>query len=468
MQQVIAQDSIVLSDLLPPPPTHEPTTARATPPLSLDIRFMQDGEDALALSLNLLDTPELASALLDVLGLTLAHRGNLTVAHACVAAGLLLRQRNFGNDHPDTAASHNSMCHVLRQTGEFEAARIHVQQAMAINTRVFGAQSLPLALNLNELAVTEVQRGEFTAAEQAAASALQTLTRLRLQHNDYNVTRIMDTQGRIQQVRGNHQHAADLYEQLLAMDRDQVGESSFKYASHLVNYATVQAGAGALGEAQETLRIAIEIMERDAPHHPDCIDALANLGSLQRQAGRCDEALQTLRRVIERDTQARGPLHPYVGNDHARLGRLQHDMDDLTAAEASFRTALSIYEHAVGTGDLPPRHVFIAEARTWIARTLVEQSPPAATEAQRQAQQALQDWEIELGERSVEYAINNAVLGRAEYLQDVHSASARHRLLKAYPVVAAARGADAPISRLIKRWLDDTENTAIAPAGLTG
>lgn len=471
MRYVIADDSISLTV------DHPPGTGGDTPDdkttVSLNIEFTQGlAGTAPALRLKLVEQPELAGTLLDTFGLALAHRGDLPLARACIDAARQLRQDHFGQDHPDTAASYNSLGHVLRQTGEFEAARTHVYKAMAINTRVYGAQSLPVALNLNELAVIAVQLGEFTAAEQAAASAMTIIETLRLQETDYNVTRILDTRARILQVRGNYQQAGELYQHLLAIDRKQVGERSLKYASHLVNYATVLAAAGNTRDALKHLQTAIAFMEEDTPQHPDCIDALANLGSLQRQCGETDEARKTLKKVIARDEQARGALHPYVGNDHARLGRLEYDQQAFGAAESAFRKALQIYDHNVAAGELPRRHAFIAEARTWLARTLVEKTQAdrldsAATEAEQQARLALQDWEVELGERSVEYAVTNAVLGRAQFLQDPTSEQARRRLQAAYPMVVASRGADAPVSRLIERWLHDAEGAHPQAAAAT-
>jgi len=230
-----------------------------------------------------------------------------------------------------------------------------------------------------------------------------------------------------------------------------------KYATHLLNFATVEAAQpDKLGAAKKDLETAIAIMRDDVqrPRHPNVIDGLANLGSVLRALGDTGGAKQVLKDALDLDIEVRGKDHPYIGNDHARLGRVCYDLRDFGAATDSFRAALAIYETNVNAGRLPAQHAFIAEAKLWLARSLVESGKPSAEEARAESSAALKMWEVEFGERSVEYAITNGVLGRALYLLDNSSTEARERLAKAYPIVAAARGADSAVAMLILSWLE--------------
>jgi tetratricopeptide (TPR) repeat protein len=195
------------------------------------------------------------------------------------------------------------------------------------------------------------------------------------------------------------------------------------------------------------------------PRHPNIVDGLANLGSVLSALGNFDAARKVLQEALEMDIEVRGKNHPYIANDHARLGRLAYSLRDFKSAAASFRTALEIYEYNVGAGQLPKTHAYIAEARAWLARTLVEHGNPAAEDARDHALVALSTWALEFGERSVEYAITNAVLGRSLYLLDDSSEEARERLGKAYPIVFAARGADSAVAQLILGWLRQAGGT---------
>jgi tetratricopeptide (TPR) repeat protein len=413
------------------------------------------GEDRFgSLHLDLEDQPEQSSAILDQLGLALLHRGRVEDGYKLIERGLQIRREFYGDDHPETALSLNSHARALRQLGNFIGAEAAVRQALAINSRVYGGNSLPVALNLNELAVIQLQLGQFTAAEQSAQSGLNILEALHLDCTDPNVSRLLNSLGRVHQTRGNYERAAAIYTRALDLDRRQVGERHLKYATHLLNYAAVKAGLGKLQEAQKDMSAAIHIVREDVqrPRHPDLIDALANLGSILRAMGNLDDAQEVLQQALELDIEVRGKDHPYVGNDHARVGRVAYDRRDFDGAASSFRAAMAIYDENVSHGRMPAEHAFIAEAQAWLARSLVETG--GAQEARKLAGMAMAIWQIEFGERSVEYAITNAVLGRALYLQDNSSTEARERLAKAYPIVVAARGADSPVAKLILGWLE--------------
>lgn len=406
-----------------------------------------------ALKVDLTDDPEQAGAVLDSLGLALLHRGRVEDGKKLIERGLEIRREFFGADHPDTARSLISYACALRQSGDFAAAEAEVRKSLAINSRVFGGDSFPVALNLTELAVTQLQLGQFAAAEQSAQSGLNILEALHLECTDPNVTRLLDTLGRVQQTRGNYERAAATYTKILDLDRKQVGDRHLKYALHLLNFATVKAGAGKLQEAKDDMTAAVRIIREDVqqPCHPDLVDVLANLGSVLRSMGDLGGAKDVLLEALELNIKVRDRKHPYVGNDHARIGRVTYDLKDFTGATESFRAALAIYQHNVNEGQLPANHAFIAEAKAWLARSLVETG--GAEEAEKLTRAALPAWEAEFGERSVEYAITNAVLGRALYLLNNSSTEARERLEKAYPIVVAARGADSAVAKLVLSWL---------------
>ena len=436
------------------------TTDGQTSPQDVHVVFQYG--DGNCIELDLMDQPELSSTILDALGLALLHRGLVDTGRPLIDGGLRIRRKFFGEDHPATALSLNSSARVQRQLGELVTAEADARKALAINSRTNGGNSLPVALNLNELAVIQLQLSQFTAAEQSAQSGLNILEALHLECSDPNVTRLMDTLARVQQVRGNYERATETYTKLLDTDRRQVGEQHLKYATHLLNFGTVQAAQGLLGPARDTFNKAIGIMKADPhrPRHPNIIDGLANLGSVLSALGEYQAADDALQEALDMDIDVRGKNHPYVGNDHARLGRLAYDRRNFDAAADSFRAAIDIYDFNVTAGQLPKTHAYIAEAKVWLARTLVEHGRSMAQDARELARSALAIWELEFGERSVEYAITNAVLGRSLYQLDNSSSEARERLNKAYPIVVAARGKDSAVAKLILGWLQDAGGTA--------
>ena len=409
------------------------------------------------LDLDLEDQQELSSAILDSLGLALLHQGRIEDARPLIEAALRIRREFYGEDHPATASSLNSRGRLLRQEGKFKDAETDVRRALMINSRVFGPESLPVAINLNELAVIEIQLSEFTQAEQSAQSGLRILEALRLDCSDPHVSRLMDSLGRINQVRANFERATEIYTKVLELDRKQVGEQHLKYTTHLANFGTVKAAQGKLDEAADIFHRAIDTYRAiGIPRHPDLIDAHANLGSVLRSKGDLAGARRQLEMALKLDIDVRGEDHPLVGNDHARIGRIDYEAGDYRAAEDRFTAALANYAGNVAAKKLPAAHAYIAEARTWKARTLlVGSGRNRADEAETLMEQALRSLNLEFGERSTEQAIASAILGRALAVQNKDPDRARMLLTKNYPIVVAAVGADSAIAQLIRKWIDE-------------
>lgn len=433
----------------------ERSTARLA--VSLLSRFRTPGDKRLP-TLDLEDQPELCSAVLDALGLALLHQGYPEEAEKPIKRALEIRRRFYGEDHPMTASSLLSYSQLLRAQGETLEAERATRRALVINARVFGGEGLPVAITLTELAAVQMQQSDYSAAEQSAQSGLSILKSLNLECRDPNATRLMDILAGVQQIRGNYQRAAEIYLRILELDRDQVGEKNIKYAMHLANLASVEHSQRLLGEAERHYRQAIDVYRADTRNdkHPDLIDILGNLGSLLQDKSDSQGARKTIGEAIRLGTEVRGADHLNVAMDYTNLGRVDHAAGDFAAADRDFSSALDIFGRNVKAAKLPADHAHIAEALSWKARTLVEGFGTArAAEAEGLLRESIGILSQEFGERSLEQAVNSALLGRALFLQGKDLEEARERLTRSYPVVVALRGPDSAIAQLIKQWIDE-------------
>jgi len=408
-----------------------------------------------------LDLPgqaERSGDILDAIGAGLLHLGYVEEAKTFIDAGLEVRRRFYGEDHPEVAESLTTRARFLRMAGNPVGAEQEIQRAIAINTCAFGDDTLPIAVNLTELAPIQIQLSQYASAEQSAQRGLDILSKRRLTR-DPNYTRLLDSLARVRRVRGDYDRAAEIYDEALAIDRSQVGTASLKYAMHLGNFGTVLFARGAPGDldlAEKALRGAIAIYDERVrvPHHPDLIDHRSNFASLLRAQGKFTEARAVLQKLVTAGEMLRGPTHPYVGNDYARLGRACYDDHDLPAAEAAFEKAIGVFSAAVTEGALPEQHAFIAEAYAWQARVLCQRhGETQAARALNLAEKALVMLKPEFGERSVEVAITSAVVGRALTLSRTDLPRARSLLETSLPIVVAVRGEGSVIAGLIRDWI---------------
>jgi tetratricopeptide (TPR) repeat protein len=410
---------------------------------------------------------EFSADILDALGRKLLHLGQVDQAEILISAALSARIRRYGKDHPLTAESYNSRARLLRIKGDVVQAEKDVRRALSINSRVYGADSYAVVPNLTELACIQIQAGEYGGAERAAVRGLRILEQLYLEESDPNTTRLLDALARVLQVKGQYRDAIEIYQRILQQDAKESGsECSLKYATHQANFALVLLSQRSYLDAERFYRQAIEIYETKAglPNHPDLLDIRSGYASLLAEMKK-PEAVTQFRELIRLGGQLRGDKHPYVGNDHAGLARAIYELEQgnyLEDAKNEFQRALDIYKENVPER-MPEDHVFIAEAKGWKARILAEQATNATADERKRlgadaealATKALEKFQAELADDSVEIAITRAIIARALSLQGKELDRALALLQAAQPIVVAARGEQSKIARLIAAWLGE-------------
>lgn len=422
-------------------------------------------DDCACPGLDLGDQPEQASAVLDALGISLLNRGCLDEGAALIAQALVIRLRFFGSNHPITALSRNSSARAHRELGKLEESLDEINKAIRINSCAYGAKSLPIAINLVERGVCQLQKGRFRAAHKDATEGLDILTDLGLYDTDPNTTRLLDIRGRAELNLREPDDAQATYRELLAIDLKQLGTKNHpKYATHLANEAAVKEALNDSIGAEDGYRAAIDLYENgiNRPCHPNLIDACIALGSLlrlQNTPAKLREAGDLFKRALDLDLQIRGADHYCVGNDHAHLGRHYYDSGKFDDARKAFREAARIYAATTKNGGLPANHFFVAEAQTWEGRVIVEQGGSPFARAEQVLENAVRIWPSQLGPDTPGEAIAKACLGRSLYLQQKDPPRALRLLQEAYPLILAALGADHAFTLRAAQWLQEASGS---------
>jgi len=475
MQILIADETVAASKALRPffgKPGGHKVSSRKTPRcevptgqlrIALPAPKRSAGRDEIVCScsnLDLGDQPELAATILDALGMSLLNVGCIEEGAPLIKLARTTREKFFGKEHPAFAASQNSYSRLLREQGDYAGAEEAAVDAIRINKAVFGDSGLPVATSLNELGVTQLVRGKFAEAEQSAHDGLQILKVLDSATVDPNLTRLRDLQGRAETELGKFSDAQATYKELLPLTQKELGTRSHpKYAAQLSNAGLAKDHDGKLDDAEADYREAIRLYSDTVLNrscYPNLADAYANLGSVlrdPRRPGRDDEAAgDAFEKSLAINQQIRNDAHPLLANDLANLGRLQYDAGKKSAAASSFKRAVRILQKNVDKGRIAPDNIFVAEARTWLSRILVESN---TREGAKEAEAALTDiaaaW-AKYADGAIGAAIAQACQGRALYLQGKDLTLAATLLNGAYPVIAAALGADNAFAKSVAAW----------------
>lgn len=398
--------------------------------------------------LHLENSPELLATLLNTIGLAYLTNGDFEEAQCFIEQALEIRFRIFGAEHPQTAASINSLARVHRDAGQLDDAMKRVKEALGINSRISGGESLAVAGDLAVLASIEIARGALTETEHAARSALK-IFEDKVQGSDPWVPYLLDLLARVHQWRSDYARASEFYQRIRELDAKLYGRDHPVYAVRQHNYGTVLEAQGDLTGAMSKYDEAIEILEKCSGHiEPALIDAISNRGALQITLKDLDAARRDLHDSLERNRKLRGADHPMVGYGLLNLAQLAFEENNFDECVRTLDEALKILR-----AKLPARHAYIAAALTVQGRALVQAQKPAESEAL--LEEASSAWRSEFGERSPEFAIAQATLARAWFLQGKRLAEVEPILKASLAAVVAVRGDTDPTSQLISRWLKD-------------
>lgn len=136
-------------------------------------------------------------------------------------------------------------------------------------------------------------------------------------------------------------------------------------ASMMIVIGRVYGQLGLFDDGERILEQALEIRRAElGPDHPEAVQALEQLGRLQRSARAFPRATQTLERVHELRVARLGPDHPEVAELEVTLASCRRETGELARAEELLRHAVEVLTAERGPDD--PRVLAALAARASI------------------------------------------------------------------------------------------------------
>jgi Tfp pilus assembly protein PilF len=246
--------------------------------------------------------------------------------------------RVLGEEHPDVATSLNNLAGLLYTQGKYDEALIYANQSLDINKRVLGNEHPSTLRSIALVASILKTKGDYAAAEPFMRQVISGRTRiLGSEHPD--VATSLNNLAGLLQTQGKYNEAEPLYQQSLAIWRKVC-------AIHLAA-SSRDHSCKVLGE-----------------EHPNVATSLNNLAALLEAQGKYDEAeplyqqsLAIMRKVCaihltasSRDHSCKvlGEEHPHVAASLNNLAVLLHSAGRSEEANVYGRQALAILTRALG------------------------------------------------------------------------------------------------------------------------
>jgi tetratricopeptide (TPR) repeat protein len=223
-----------------------------------------------------------------------------------------------------------------------------------------------------------------------------------------------------------------LYRQVLATEQ----KTHRLSVATLVNLSTLLQETSRFDEAEELLRQALPIAERNGPKHPTVARVLNNYGQFLRDTDRLADAESLLRYALAIDEENLGSEHPTVAIDLNNLAGVLSACNREIEAEALYRRALAIDEQSFG-----PEHPNVALRLNNLASVL--EAASRFGDAEPLYRRALKIQEHIFGAQHPEFAVSLSNLARL--LQTTNRFSAAETLYQqALAIAERGVGPDHP------------------------
>jgi tetratricopeptide (TPR) repeat protein len=292
------------------------------------------------------DHPETALSLND-LALLLQDQGDLAGARQLQERALAIREQTRGRDHPDTAESLNNLALLLKAQGELAAARPPAERALAIYEKVFGEEHPSTATALNNLALLMQAQGDLAGARPLFERALAIYEKVLGDHPSTAAS--LNNLAFLLEALGDRAAARRLYERALAIDEKVLGEDHPDTATDLMSVALLLHDEGDLARARPLYERALAIREKAlGREHLRTAECLNNLAALLHEQGELAAAQPLYERALAIYQTALGEDHPNTNRGRHNLARVLLASGAPAAALPLAEAALAGHQNALG------------------------------------------------------------------------------------------------------------------------
>jgi len=330
------------------------------------------------------DQPAVQSALMDVIGRAYQNLGDYEQAAPFIDSALAMRERLYGTDNLELAATLVSAADLAYELGDYDTARDRYRASLDIRRRLLGEDADLVVETWVGLADALVDLNETEAAEEAYRGALAAATvRHGLKH-ELVATALVNLSGLVRGA-GRLDEADSLGTLGLALRRELFGNDHLDVAHALNQLASTKRLKGeteaALAVAQEGLAIRRRVYGGD---HVEIAASLGNVAGLLGMTGDVDGAVEARREMLAMLRRILGNDHPYIAAGTSSLGSALFAAGDLSEAEAVLRESVRISRLV-----LPARHPNLAYPLNTLGQVLMKEG------RYREAEAALREgWEV--------------------------------------------------------------------------
>jgi tetratricopeptide (TPR) repeat protein len=295
--------------------------------------------------------PAVEAELRDLIGQLYREIGVYDRSETMLRSAVAMDRKLFIAESPQVAASLNDLGEAFWKEGKLAEAEGATAEALSIRRQLLGTNNADVAASMNSLARVYTDEQKVTQAEAMIREALGIRRRLfkgdslEVADSLQSLCLVLDTQQRWTEVEA-------VAREQLAMRRRLLTNDDVSVADALEQLGTAAGYNGKLDVQESSDKEAFEIHYRLlGEEHPYVVKSIANLGEILRLRGNLTEAHGVLKAAISIQAKLLGEDYPDTLSSLGSLGLILEGEGQWAEAEKVHRKALALWRQRAGDTD---------------------------------------------------------------------------------------------------------------------
>jgi eukaryotic-like serine/threonine-protein kinase len=346
-----AVNEFLQNDLLAQASAANQSGPRTTPDPDIKVRTALD-RAAAKITAKFDQQPAVEAAVRDTIGQTYLSLGLYPEARRQLELALALYTRVEGAEDPKTLNVGRRLGVVDLQQGKYVEAGTLLGETFEAQRRVLGAEHPDTLKSMNSLANVYMGEGKYSQAEALHSQNLEINRRVSgPEHGDTLLS--MNNLAVDYSFQGKYAQAEALYTSALEIERRVLGSEHPETLRTMTNLAYVYLSEGKYVQAEEIYSRGVEIYRRVlGPEHPDTLRTMTNLAYVYLSEGKYAEAEEIYSLGVEIYRRVLGPEHPSTLLSMNNLATSYSLLGKQAQAEALYFQTLQIRRLVLGAANV--------------------------------------------------------------------------------------------------------------------
>jgi non-specific serine/threonine protein kinase/serine/threonine-protein kinase len=301
--------------------------------------------------------PGLRASMMDVMGTVYRNLGLYSQAHSLLQQSVEIKRVVFGQEHPETLKSSNTLAEVLMQEGQFAEAEKLAGRTVDSSRRALGPRHPETLKSMGTLAAILEEGAQYAESEKLSRAVLESAESvLGPDHPDsvgyrHTLATVLNNVARFGE-------AEKLLRQNLVIDQRTLGSDHPVTLHAMSAVAVTLADAGRAADAEKIQGDLLDIQRRVlGPEHPETLGSMSNLANYISDQGRYADAEKLHRQTLEIQRRVLGLSHPETLRTMDNLSNSVSEQGRYAEAEKLERETVDLRRRFTG-----PDHPWTASA----------------------------------------------------------------------------------------------------------